>query len=255
MPVSVASIGREMDKLLEAQYREGVDSREQAAYTTKEAADYLGIGRPTLETWFWGRSYPTKRDPKKLWPPVFYPADPHLRLLSFFNLAEAHVLAATRYEHKVPFWAVREAIANVVESVPHASKHPLLSDDFFTNGKLLFVKKIKEYVNISSHQLSLEIMESFLRRVLKDDPENPFKDNQAFKVYPLRPGELNDKVISITAGVSASRPIIDGTRIPVYAIWRRVEAGEDETFIANDLEIAPEKVRRAIEFVDRRRAA
>src|ERR1017187_4129485 len=114
-----------MDKLLEAKYREGLDSREQPLYTTREAASYLGIGKPTLETWFFGRSYPTKLDPKKPWLPVFSPADPDLKLLSFFNLAEAHVLAATRYDHKVPFWAVRDAITNVIDAVPHASRHPL----------------------------------------------------------------------------------------------------------------------------------
>ncbi len=248
MPISVASVGREMDKLLEAHYREGIDSRDQAAYTTKEAASYLGIGRPTLETWFWGRSYPTKQNPKKPWLPVFSPADPDLKLLSFFNLAEAHVLAATRYDHKVPFWAVREAIANVVESVPQASKHPLLSEDFFTNGQLIFVKKINEYVNVSNKQLSLEIMDSFIKRVLTDDDGNPFK------VYPLRPGEPNDKVISIVAGVSASRPIIDGTRIPVMSIWRRFKAGEEEEFIASDYDIQPAQVRRAISYVERRAA-
>ena len=243
-----------MDKLLEAKYREGLDSREQPLYTTREAASYLGIGKPTLETWFFGRSYPTKLDPKKPWLPVFSPADPDLKLLSFFNLAEAHVLAATRYDHKVPFWAVRDAITNVMDAVPHASRHPLLSDDFFTNGKLLFVKTIEEYVNVSSHQLSLEIMEQFLVRVIKDQSTNPFKDNQPFKVYPLRPGEPDDKVISIMAGVSASRPIIDGTRVPVFAIWRRVKAGEDEEFIANDYEIEPAKIRRAIDYVERRAA-
>lgn len=164
------------------------------------------------------------------------------------------MLAATRYDHKVPFWAVRGAIANVIEAIPQASKHPLLSDEFFTNGKLLFVKKIEEYVNMSSQQLPLEIMESFLVRVIKDKSTNPFKDNKPFKLYPLRPGEPADKVISIMAGVSSSRPIIDGTRVPVFAIWRRYKAGEDEDFIARDYEIEPAKIRRAINYVERRAA-
>ncbi|MGB8986771.1 MAG: DUF433 domain-containing protein, partial [Candidatus Sulfotelmatobacter sp.] len=125
---------------------------------------------------------------------------------------------------------------------------PLLSDDFFTNGRLLFIKKISEYVNITNKQLSLEIMDSFLVRVLKDRDGNPFK------VYPLRPGEPDDKVISIMAGVSSSRPIIDGTRIPVLSVYRRFKAGEDEQFIASDYDIQPAQVRRAISYIERRAA-
>jgi uncharacterized protein (DUF433 family) len=97
-------------------------------------------------------------------------------------------------------------------------------------------------------------MESFLVRVIRDELRSPFKDKQPFKVYPLRPGEPNDKVISIMAGVSASRPIIDGTRVPVLAIWRRYKAGEEESFIADDYEIEPAKIRRAIEYVEGRAA-
>jgi len=257
MPVSAflhsITTGREMDKLLEAKYRVGVDSREQPLYTISEAAYYLGVGHATLKTWFFGRSYPTKSEGRKFWEPVITPADADLGLLSFFNLSEAHILAATRYDHKVPFWAVRQAIANVIAQSPPlasslASRHPLLSDDFFTNGRLLFVKAISEYVNITNQQLSLDIMTSFVVRVLKDDDGNPFK------VYPLRPGEPADKVISIVAGVSASRPIIDGTRVPVMSIWRRYKAGEEEEFIASDYEIEPAQVRRAISYVERRAA-
>src|SRR2546425_12478746 len=97
--------GREMDRLLKAKYRHNIDSREQPLYTVKEAAYYLGIEPQTLSNWFFGRHYSTKYQGEKFWERVIVPADPELRLLSFFNLVESHVLAATRYEHKVPFWA------------------------------------------------------------------------------------------------------------------------------------------------------
>ena len=245
--VSRNASGEEMGRLLSATYRTGLDSREQPLYTLQEAAYYIGMSSRTLDTWFFGRSYPKKSGPGR-WQPVFTPADPDLKLLSFFNLAEAHVLAATRYDHKVPFWAVREAITNVTAASPQFTKHPLLSDEFFTNGKLLFVKKIEEYVNVSSKQLSLDIIEAFLVRVMKDEEGNPFK------VYPLRKGESDDKIISIMAGVSSSRPIIDDAGIPVLTIWRRYKAGEEERFIAEDFEIDVGKVKRAIEYVEHRAA-
>jgi len=245
--------GREMDKLLKARFRREIDSREQPLYSVKEAAYYIGVDHQTLKTWFFGRHYDTKYEGEKFWDRVIVPADPDLGLLSFFNLVEAHILAATRYEHKVPFWAVRDAISNIVANNPLASRHPLLSEDFFTNGQLLFVKKIKELVNVSSEQLSLEIMKSFIVRVVRNGT-NPFKDAQPYKIYPLRPEEPKDNVISIMAGVSGSRPVIDGTRIPVMSIWKRYKAGEEEQFIAEDYEIEPAKVRRAIEYVERRAA-
>jgi uncharacterized protein (DUF433 family) len=259
MPVSnfvrEFAAGREMDKLLKAKFRRNIDPREQPLYTVKEAAYYLGVEPKTLSTWFFGRPYSTKYQGEKFWHRVIVPADPDLRLLSFFNLVEAHILAATRYEHKVPFWAVRDAIANVAQATPEASHHPLLSDEFFTNGRLLFVKQIEEYTNVSSQQLSLEIMQSFLVRVVRDDElRSPFKDKKPYKIFPLRPGDPRDNVISIMAGVSSSRPIIDGTRIPAMSVWRRFKAGEDENFIAQDYDIEPAKIRRAIEYIERRAA-
>src|SRR5260370_11360958 len=245
LEIPAALARKEMDKRLEAKSRQGLEWREQPLYTIKEAAHYLGIHHLTLNTWLFGRTYSTKEG-KKLWERVIVPADEELRLLSFHNLAEAHVLGATRYEHRVPFWAIRKAIGNVIAQMPQTA-HPLLSDEFFTNGKLMFVKQIEEYVNVSSQQLSLEIMESFLVRVLKDE-------RGAFKIYPLRPGEPNDKVISITAGVSASRPILDTIGIPVITIWNRHRAGEDDDFIAKDFEIDILKVKRAIDYVERRAA-
>jgi uncharacterized protein (DUF433 family) len=239
---------REMNKLMAAKYRQGVDSREQPLYTVKEAAYYLGINSQTLHTWLFGREYHTVGEPHKRWEPVIVPAEPDLKLLSFYNLAEAHILAATRYEHKVPFWAVREAIATLESRSPVALKHPLLAEDFFTNGQYLFVEKIKEIVNISSQQLPLEIMKSFVVRVLRDE-------HGPFKIYPLRPNEpQSDRTISIISGVSYSRPVLDDGKIPVMTIWRRFNAGENEEFIAKDFDIGPSLVRRAIEYVERRAA-
>src|SRR5450432_1584486 len=121
------STGCEMDKLLQAQYRPGIDSREQPLYTMTEAAYYLGIHPRTLATWVFGRSYKTKSGLRP-WSRVITAADPDLKLLSFYNLAEAHVLAATRYEHQVPFWAVREAIDALIAKYPENANHPLLAD-------------------------------------------------------------------------------------------------------------------------------
>jgi uncharacterized protein (DUF433 family) len=238
-----------MGKLVVANFRKDIDPREQPLYTVKEAASYLGVDPATLGTWFFGRSYSTKSEGQKFWNRVIIPADPDLRLLSFFNLAEAHILAATRYRHHVPFPSVRDAIANLQKDFPQNASHPLLSREFYTNGVHLFVKQIEGTIDVSREQLSFKkIMNKFVRRVIRDKHNNPFK------VFPLGENEPDDKIISIVAGVSASRPIIEGTGVPALAIWRRNKAGEDPKFLAKDYRIPLPKIRRAIDYIERRAA-
>jgi len=253
MPVSDfvqrINIGNEMSKLLLVHHRSDIDPREQPLYTVKEAASYLGIDASTLTTWFFGRRYHTVSEGQKIWNRVIVPADPELRLLSFFNLAEAHILAATRFKHEVPFPSVRDAIANIEREFPAHAQHPLLSRDFYTNGQHMFVKELQGAVDVSRRQLSLKgIMNKFIKRVIRDRHDAPFK------VFPLGKNEPDDRIISIVAGVSNSRPVIDGTRIPALAIWRRYKAGEEPAFLAKDYEVALPKIKRAIEYIDKRAA-
>jgi uncharacterized protein (DUF433 family) len=236
------------NKLLAVQYRTDVESREQPLYSIPDAAQYLGLQTQTLHTWLYGRYYWTKNEGRKFWPPVIIPADKEWQLLSFYNLAEAHILAATRYRHNVPFPAVRSAIANLVSRYPQASVHPLLSHDFYTDGINLFIKTIEESIDISREQLSLKlIMDMFLERVLRD------KDDHPFKVFPIVPG-VEQKVISMTFQVSSSRPVIDGTGVQVAIISGRHNAGEEAQSIADDFDIPVEKIRAAIEYAEWKRA-
>jgi uncharacterized protein (DUF433 family) len=238
-----------MTKLLVAEFRRDIDPREQPLYTVKEAASYLGVEPATLGTWFFGRRYDTKMEGQKFWNRVIVPADPELRLLSFFNLAEAHILAATRYRHRVPFPSVRDAIANIEKQFPQDSKHPLLAKEFYTNGLHIFVKQIEGTIDVSRQQLTFKaIMNRFIKRVIRDRHDVPFK------VFPLAENEKDDKVISIVSGVSSSRPIIDGNGVPALTVWRRFKAGEEPKFLAQDYDTTLPKIKRAIDYIEKRAA-
>src|ERR1700733_10358494 len=126
-----------MPQLYKGEYKTDVDSRELALYTPDDASCYLGIHPKTLNTWLWGRTYPVTYG-EGYFAPLIRPADPERKLLSFFNLAELHVLAATRYKHKVPLNAVRAAVDTIEKEINHP--HPLISKDFMTNGIDMFVK-------------------------------------------------------------------------------------------------------------------
>jgi len=247
MPVLNFAASIEMDRLLNVEFRADMNPREQPLYTLKEAAYYLGVKLATLTTWFYGRHYPTISDPRKPWERVFVPADEEQQLLSFNNLAEAHVLAATRYEHDVPFPSVRDAIKNIAMANPEWAKHPLLSSDFLTNGYLLFVKELSELVNVTNEQLSLEVMREFVVRIITDE-------RGPFKIFPLAKDEPKDRVISIRAGVCGSRPVLDGTRIPVHTILQRIKAGETLDFIADDFDVGVKQVERVKLYGERRAA-
>src|SRR5579862_5107479 len=150
------------------------DFRDTPRYTVQEVALYLHQKPRTVHTWFFGRSYHT-RSGKQFWPPLVTPAghDPHGFSLSFFNLAEAHVLSATRYRYNISVKKIREAIKFVYDQSKEL--HPLLSKKFETDGVDLFLRYLSEHgeekiVNISKQgQLGLrDILDSYLKRIDRD---------------------------------------------------------------------------------------
>lgn len=239
---------RDMAQILKARFRRGVDPRELALYAPADAAYYLGIHPKTLGTWIHGRSYPTTTG-ERFFEPVIEMADSENGLLSFFNLAELHVLAATRYQHQVGFPAVRAAMDTISKKFP-GERHPLISRDFKTNGLDLFVQTVKENENLSHpKQLNFKsIMDEFLQNVIADEHD------LIRKIFPLIAGQPDDKIISITYGISSSQPVIDGYGVPVWLIHDRFSAGESVENLADDFSIPPQSIKRAIDYSERRAA-
>ena len=234
-----------MAQLIKARYRADVDPRELALYSPSDAACYLGIHPRTLGTWLHGRTYPTIGG-DAFFAPLIDMADPENGLLSFFNLAELHVLAATRYEHNVGFPAVRAAMETIRRKYP-GIKHPLISHDFKTNGYHLFVQSVEENENLSVPEQTnfKSIMDHFLRNVIEDEHD------LIKKIFPIIQGQPDDRVISITYGVSSSQPVIDGFGVPVWLICDRYKGGETVEALADDFSIPPDKIKRAIDYFER----
>ncbi len=89
-----------------------LQSREMPAYTSTEASSILAIPRGTIDSWFFGKAagegYGFKR--------VLLPADPKHRLLSFYNLIEAHVLRALRVSKGIELSQIRKSLQYVSEN-------------------------------------------------------------------------------------------------------------------------------------------
>src|SRR3954471_14661311 len=87
------------------------DPRETPLYTVSEAARYLHVPVSTLRGWISGWVYGTRGGARRaqalIQPPLG--AKPP-KLLSFSNLAEAHVLASIRRVHRIPMHKIRKVI-------------------------------------------------------------------------------------------------------------------------------------------------
>ena len=184
-------------QLSKGQFDGDIDPREQALYTPADAACYLGINPQTLSSWLWGRKYPIVGG-EKFFSPLIDVADKANELLSFYNLAEIHVLGATRYKHHVPMKAVRTAIDTVQQRYP--SVHPLISKDFKTNGKDLFIQSLDETANVSTPwQLNFKlIMDQFLEHVITDEHDLVKKIFPSYRV---------SRMTELSLSPTASHPV------------------------------------------------
>src|SRR5262245_9393624 len=115
-----------------------IDPRDLPAYTIPDTAHYLRVPASTLKTWVHGRTYHTATGDRHTKPLILPPVSSYPVLLSFFNVVEAHLLAAIRKVHGVPMAKVRRAIERVRREMD--SPHPLIDARFRTDGIDLFVE-------------------------------------------------------------------------------------------------------------------
>ncbi len=228
-----------------------IDRREVPRYGIKEAARCLGMSVATLDSWVNGRKYPSSTGQRFFKPLIELTAPGSL---SFYNLVEAHILLSTRKKHGVEMPAIRRGIDYVRKTYP--SVHPLLSEDFLTDGKDLFVKKIvgateqEQTINVSSWgQLGLgPILDFYLRRIERDDKGWPIK------LFPIRmswPVDLNSdppRVVVIDPAVSSGRPVVNGTGVMAEVIFGRFNTGEGIESIATDYGLKVTQIEEAIRY-------
>ena len=207
----------------------GADPRELPSYTLRDAAHYSGVPLATLKTWVWGRDYPTAGGLKQF-KPIIQPPDPSKPSLSFFNLVEAHVLAAIRRHHKVPLRKVRSALNFLKQRYP--SPHPLADQHFQTDGINLFIEKFGKLISISQEgQIAMrDLLQEHLKRIEHDE------NGQASRLYPfIRPGSLDQpKAVVIDPFVSFGRPVLFGTGIPTAVVAECYKAGDSIDELAHE---------------------
>ncbi len=211
------------------------DILEHPRYSIEDVAQCLRIPPSTLRAWTRGQSYTNKYGKKISFLPVLYPADKRLGLLSFNNLAEAHILRCTR-ERNVPLKNVRLALDYVRKALPNDA-HPLLSRDFRTFGRDVFIQHLGRTVNATKQgQYAMRrLLGRYLQRLKRDNAGN------VLELYPIKTRHL-----SINPLISGGKPVVKGTGISVMVLRDRIRAGEDETDVAGDYGLTIGEVKSAV---------
>jgi len=232
----VAGDGRRMAR--KKVIRTSGDVREHPRYSLEEAAHYLRMPLSTLKAWTRGQDYmSSKTGKRRRFVPVLEMADPRRGLLSFYNLAEAHILRATR-DRNVPLVNVRKALEYIREVIS-SDKHPLLTQEFLTSGKSVFIEHLGATINASSHgQIAMRnVLEIYLERIDRDSMGMPIQ---------IRP--MNTKYIAINPSFSSGQPVVKGTRIMAGVLAARKRDGESYAALIRDYGLTKIQIEQAVEY-------
>ncbi len=228
------------------------DPKEIPLYRVREAARFIGVPYSTLQKWIFGRDYRAGGGIRHS-EALIVPADPAQSLLSFSNLAEAHILEVTRKYH-VPMQDVRAAL-DILRQEDPGEPHPLLTGKFYRQGKRLFVESLSEPMSVArpthgARLLSKELitleqikkeLDEYLDRIDRDENEDPYQ------IFPVRGNR--HKVVAINFEVAGGQPVIAGTGIQVEFLRDLQRAGMTIPDIANQYKLTNNVVAEAIEYI------
>ncbi len=238
----------------------GGDPREIPLYGFAETSRYLKINTQTLISWARGRTYKLDDGTPKWWSPVIILPDSEKPLLSFYNLVEVHVLCGIRRIYNIQFRKVRNTL-EYLEEQSKDDKHPLATQDFWTDKFDLFIKSpVGNYVCASLHgqQVIKEVVDQYLHRIERDNLDlspfrlYPFSNEIAFNTKnskrSLRDLEAQPKNIEIDPLISFGRPTLAGTGVPTNVIAGRFRAGENVKALAKDYDIEETQIQEALSY-------
>lgn len=203
------------------------DLREMPAYGIREAAHYLQIPAATLRSWVLGRHYKTQRRMRFFRPVIRLPS-PSVPLLSFHNLAEAHVLSAFRRQYKIELKQIRSALNYVAREFNW--KHPLIEQRFETDGVALFVEKLGVIVDASAQgQIVMDTIRAHFQRL-------DFDKHQVVRLWPFTRQRIADspRTVFIDPRVSFGKPCLARCNVPTAVIAERYAAGDSIDLLADD---------------------
>ena len=229
----------------------GKDPRDVPTYSLPEASRILRLPESTLRKWVHGQTYATKAGSRRSRPIVVIPAGRPWSL-SFWNLAEAHILAAITRQHGVALQSARKALDYVAREL--GQSRPLITQDFHTDGVNLFVERLEQFadddpgvkslVNASRQgQLAArDLLKGVLKRVSRDT--GGFIE----RIYPWMKTLDEPQRIEIDPRRAFGRPVVKGTRVPADELAERFAAGDSVSEIAHEFRMDPSLVEGVLQW-------
>jgi uncharacterized protein (DUF433 family) len=205
------------------------DPRDIPAYSVADASHYLNIPAATMRSWVKGQEYSVAGGRKRRFRHVIEPPQGQASLLSFYNLAEAHVLRFLREYHRIPLRTVRAALDYVQKEF--GSDRPLIQQEFRTDGVALFVERLGKLVEVSAggQQVMRKVLEEHLDRI-------EWEDALASRLYPFtRQNAANaPKTVMIDPRFAFGRTVLVASRVATAVVADRYKAGESIDSLAKD---------------------
>jgi len=191
---------------------------DQPTYSCLQAANYLGLSYSTLRGWI-------KSDGLI--------STPTENVLSFNNLAEAHILKAMRRVHHLPLQRIRKALKELAQT--RKTSHPLLDESFETDGVNLCIREEADVINLSQHSQKefREFVALYLHRIQRNE------EGRVARLFPFIVSEREDepRSISISPTVSFGRPVLAGTGISTSVIAGRFSARDSIGDLAAEYQV------------------
>jgi uncharacterized protein (DUF433 family) len=194
------------------------DVFELPAYGCNEAAKYIGLPSYTLRQWISDAGL------------IRTPAP---NVLSWNNLTEAHVLKAMRKVHGLSMQGIRKALKEL-ENL-RASPHPLLAENFETDGVNLCIREEDRIINLSRHrqQEIKDFVAIYLNRIGRDR-------GVATRLFPFIVSDAQDEPqsISISPKISFDKPVLAGTGVSTSVIVGRFKSRDSIADLAREYEVS-----------------
>lgn len=142
-----------------------------------------------------------------------------------------------RVAHHIPMKNVRAALQAVGDRF--GTPRPLVSHDFYTDGRDLFVRELGKLEKLSnSEQLGMEEhLRLHLERVERDEGQI------ARRLFPYM---SEDRVVVVDPRIAFGRPVIADTGVPVEILVERFDQGESLDDLAADYDLDVDKLRSAL---------
>lgn len=206
------------------------DPREVPTYTIAEAAHYLSIPIATVRAWVKGTSYSDASGNRRRFQRVIETHDPKRSLLSFFNLAEAHILRALRTDHRIRLQDIRKALDFVRKEF--GWERPLIHTAFATDGASLFVEQFGKLIDASaSGQLAIpEVLAAHLDRL-------EWEEGLAARLHPftrLRATIDAPRSILIDPLHAFGRPLIANLGVTTSVVAERYKSGDSIEYLVRE---------------------